>query len=145
MAGRQVHEVPSTNIGGSPFCIAVGPRGMDTKKALESSGTWVIEFRGEEEKITWLRGLIRATYQASAPPSVDLLGETSDGISESDDPQTRNSKAADLVINGAVVETKLYIYGKTGEGVAEKLEEQLILEVLASGGKVAASLNCTDD
>ncbi|TYI07189.1 hypothetical protein ES332_A10G210100v1 [Gossypium tomentosum] len=136
MAGRQVHEVPSTNIGGSPFCIAVGPRGMDTKKALESSGTWVIEFRGEEEKITWLRGLIRATYQASAPPSVDILGETSDGISESDDPQTRNSKAADLVINGAVVETKLYIYGKTGEGVAEKLEEQLILEVLASGGKV---------
>ncbi|KAK8661863.1 hypothetical protein V6N13_091452 [Hibiscus sabdariffa] len=136
MAGRQVHEVPSENVGGSPFCIAVGPRGMDTKKALESSGTWVIEFRGEEKKITWLRGLIQATYQASTPPSVDILGETSAGIGESDDPQTRNSKAADLVINGAVVETKLCIYGKTGEGVAEKLEEQLIVEVLASGGKV---------
>ncbi|KAK8671255.1 hypothetical protein V6N13_037855 [Hibiscus sabdariffa] len=135
MAGRQVHEVPSENVGGSPFCIAVGPRGMDTKKALESSGTWVIEFRGEEKK-TWLRGLIQATYQASTPPSVDILGETSAGISESDDPQTRNSKAADLVINGAVVETKLCIYGKTSEGVAEKLEEQLIVEVLASGGKV---------
>ncbi|XWS14258.1 hypothetical protein CRYUN_Cryun36dG0107400 [Craigia yunnanensis] len=133
MAGRQVHEVPSTIIGGSPFCIAVSPRGMDTQKALESSGTCVIEFRGEEEKITWLRGLIQATYQASAPPSVDILGETSDGISESDDPQTRNSKAADLVINAAVVETKLCIYGK---GVADKLEERLILEVLASGGKV---------
>ncbi|XVF38939.1 hypothetical protein REPUB_Repub20aG0145800 [Reevesia pubescens] len=136
MAGRQVHEVPSTNIGGSPFCVAVSPRGMDTQKALESSGTWVIEFRGEEEKTTWLKGLIQATYQASAPPSVDVLGEASDGISESDDPQTRNSKAADLVINGAVVETKLCIYGKTGEGVSEKLEERLILEVLASGGKV---------
>ncbi|XP_017974971.1 PREDICTED: uncharacterized protein LOC18603726 [Theobroma cacao] len=136
MSGRQVHEVPSTNIGGSPFCIAVSSRGMDTQKALESSSTWVIEFRGEEEKVTWLRGLIQATYQASAPPSVDVLGETSDGISESDDPQTRNSKAADLVINGAVVETKLCIYGKTGECVAEKLEERLILEVLASGGKV---------
>ncbi|PPS16895.1 hypothetical protein GOBAR_AA03703 [Gossypium barbadense] len=136
MAGRQVHEVPSTNIGGSPFCIAVSPRGMDTQKALESSGTWVIEFQGEEEKVTWLRGLIQATYQASAPPLVDVLGETTDGISESDDPQTRNSKAADLVINGAVVETKLCIYGETGEGFAEKLEEQLIIELLASGGKV---------
>ncbi|XP_040944166.1 uncharacterized protein [Gossypium hirsutum] len=136
MAGRQVHEVPSTNIGGSPFCIAVSPRGMDTQKALESSGTWVIEFQGEEEKVTWLRGLIQATYQASDPPLVDILGETTDGISESDDPQTRNSKAADLVINGAVVETKLCIYGETGEGVAEKLEEQLIIELLASGGKV---------
>ncbi|XP_022721975.1 uncharacterized protein LOC111279261 isoform X3 [Durio zibethinus] len=112
MAGRQVHEIPLTNIGGSPFCIAVSPRGMDAQKALESSGTWVIEFRGEEEKITWLRGLIQATYQASAPPSVDLLGEKSDDISESDDPQTTNSKAADLVIYGAVLETKLCIYGK---------------------------------
>ncbi|GMI70230.1 hypothetical protein like AT1G48090 [Hibiscus trionum] len=137
MGGRQVHEVPSENIGGSPFCIAVGRRGKDTKKALESSSTWVIEFRGEEEKITWLRGLIQATYQASAPPSVDILGETSVVNSESDDPQTRDSKAADLVINGAVAETKICIYGKTGEVAAEKLEEQLILEVLASGGKVS--------
>ncbi|XVE82332.1 hypothetical protein DITRI_Ditri15bG0139900 [Diplodiscus trichospermus] len=136
MAGKQVHEVPSTNIGGSSFCIAVSPRGMDTQKALESSSTWVIEFRGEEDKMTWLRGLIQATYQASAPPSVDVLGETRDGINESDDPQTRTSKAADLVINGAVLETKLCIYGKTGEGLAEKLDEQLILEILASGGKV---------
>lgn len=32
MAGRQVFEVPSTNIGGSPFCVAVSPRGMDTQK-----------------------------------------------------------------------------------------------------------------
>ncbi|OMO58554.1 Vacuolar protein sorting-associated protein 13 [Corchorus olitorius] len=136
MAGRQVHEVPSANIGGSPYCIAVSSRGMDTQKALESSGTWVIEFQGEEEKVIWLRGLIQATYQASAPPSMDVLGEISDGINESDDPQTINSKAADLVINGAVLETKLSIYGKTGEGVAGKLEELLILEVLASGGKV---------
>ncbi|KAK8499441.1 hypothetical protein V6N12_012495 [Hibiscus sabdariffa] len=135
MAGRQVHEVPSENIGGSPFCIVVGPRGMDTKKALESSGTWVIEFRGEEEKITWLRGLTQATYQASAPPSVDILGETSTFNSESCDFQTRDSKAADIVINGAVVETKICIYGKTDEVAAEKLEEQLILKVLASGGK----------
>ncbi|KAE8735933.1 Calcium-dependent lipid-binding family protein isoform 3 [Hibiscus syriacus] len=136
MAGRQLHEVPPTNIGGSPFCIAVSPRGVDTQKVLESSGTWVIEFRGEEEKVTWLRGLTQATYQASAPPPVDVLGETSADISEDDDPQTGNSKAVDLFISGELVETKLCIYGKTGEGAAEKLEERQILEVLASGGKV---------
>ncbi|KAK8704101.1 hypothetical protein V6N13_047734 [Hibiscus sabdariffa] len=144
MAGRQVHEVPPSNIGGSPFCIAVSPRGMDTQKALESSGTWVIEFRGEEEKVTWLRGLIQATYQASAPPSVYVLGETSDDISEYNDPQTGNTKAADIIISGAVVETKLCIYGKTDEGVAEKLEERLILEVLASGGKVKMISSASD-
>ncbi|KAK8681959.1 hypothetical protein V6N13_054356 [Hibiscus sabdariffa] len=128
-AALEVHEVPPSNIGGSSFCIAVSPRGMDTQKALESSGTWVIEFRGEEEK---------------APPSVDVLGETSVDISEYDDPQTGNTKGADIVISGAVVETKLCIYGKTDEGVAEKLEERLILEVLASGGKVKMISSASD-
>lgn len=47
-----------------------------------------------------------------APPSVDILRGTIDGVGESDDPQTRNSKAADLVVNGVVVETKLCVYGK---------------------------------
>lgn len=34
-------------------------------QALESSSTWVVEFCDEEEKVTWLKGLIQATYQAS--------------------------------------------------------------------------------
>jgi hypothetical protein len=34
-------------------------------QALESSSTLVVEFRDEEEKATWLKGLIQATYQAS--------------------------------------------------------------------------------
>jgi hypothetical protein len=34
-------------------------------QALESSSTWVVEFHDEEEKVTWLKGLIQATYQAS--------------------------------------------------------------------------------
>lgn len=42
--------------------------------------------------------------------SGDVLGQTSDG--DFHEPQTRNLKAADLVINGALVETKLYLYGK---------------------------------
>ncbi|XP_062178337.1 uncharacterized protein LOC133883124 isoform X2 [Alnus glutinosa] len=135
MAGRQVHEVPPTNIGGSPFCLAVSFRGMDIQKALESSSTWVVEFRDEEEKVTWLKGLIQATYQASAPPSVDVLGERNDCRAEFGEPST-SLKTADLVINGALVETKLFIYGKIGDEVDEKLDETLILEVLAGGGKV---------
>lgn len=34
-------------------------------QALESSSTWIIAFRDEEEKATWLKELIIATYQAS--------------------------------------------------------------------------------
>ena len=32
MAGKQVYEVPPTNIGGLVSCIAVSVRGMDTQK-----------------------------------------------------------------------------------------------------------------
>lgn len=32
MAGKQVYEVPSNNIGGSSSCIAVCIRGMDIQK-----------------------------------------------------------------------------------------------------------------
>ncbi|XP_059444630.1 uncharacterized protein LOC132176414 [Corylus avellana] len=134
MAGRQVYEVPPTNIGGSPFCLAVSFRGMDIQKALESSSTWVVEFHDEEEKVTWLKGLIQATYQASAPPAVNVLGERSDCRAELGERPT-SLKTADLVINGALVETKLFIYGKIGDDVDEKLDETLILEVLAGGGK----------
>ncbi|CAE5959607.1 unnamed protein product [Arabidopsis arenosa] len=135
MAGRQVFEVPPANVGGSPYCLAVGTRGTDLKKALESSSTWIIEFQGEE-KAAWLRGLVQATYQASAPLSGDVLGQTSDGDGDFHEPQTRNMKAADLVITGALVETKLYLYGKIKDECDEQVEEVLLLKVLASGGKV---------
>lgn len=136
MAGKQVTEVPSSNLGGSLFCIAVSFRGMDFQKALESSSTLVIEFRDEEEKTTWLRGLTQATYRASAPALVDVLGESSDGVTEFGDPRASNLKKADLVINGALLETKLLIYGKAEYEGHGKLEEILILEILAGGGKV---------
>ncbi|RVX21853.1 putative ribonuclease H protein [Vitis vinifera] len=135
MAGKQVTEVPSSNLGGSLFCIAVSFRGMDFQKALESSSTLVIEFRDEEEKTTWLRGLTQATYRASAPALVDVLGESSDGVTEFGDPRASNLKKADLVINGALLETKLLIYGKAEYEGHGKLEEILILEILAGGGK----------
>ncbi|KAG2314342.1 hypothetical protein Bca52824_017464 [Brassica carinata] len=135
MAGRQVFEVPPENVGGSPYCLAVGLRGTNLKKALESSSTWIIEFQGEE-KAEWLRGLVQATYQASAPPSGDVLGHTSDGDGDFHEPQTGNLKAADLVINGALVETKLYLYGKIKDECDEKVEEVMLLTVLATGGKV---------
>ncbi|KAM7259519.1 hypothetical protein ACFE04_015260 [Oxalis oulophora] len=130
MAGQQVYEVPPTSVGGSPFCIAVCCRGMDIQKALESSTTWVIQFPNEDDKATWFKGLIQATYQASAPPSVDILREESHDYDES-----RNTRMADLVLNGALVETKLCVYGKTVSKDDEKLEETLIVEILAGGGK----------
>ncbi|KAM1215633.1 hypothetical protein ACFX13_012262 [Malus domestica] len=136
MAGRQVYEVPPANIGGSLFCVAVSYRGMDNQKTLESPTTLIIEFRAEHEKDIWLKGLIQATYQASAPPSVNVLGETSDPVTDYGETQTMNSKTADLVINGALVETKIFIYGKTGDKVDEERCETLILEVLANGGKL---------
>ncbi|XP_043709636.1 uncharacterized protein LOC122658659 isoform X2 [Telopea speciosissima] len=136
MAGRQIYEVPPTSIGGSAFSIAVAFRRMDSLKALESSSTLIIEFVDEEVKATWLRGLTRATYRASAPPSVDVLEETSDGVNELTEPQPTNFKTADLVINGILVETKFLIYGKTGGKDSEQVEEKLILEIIAGGGKV---------
>lgn len=39
MAGRQVCEVPRTSIGGSPFCLAVIHRGMDTQKVCQIGGS----------------------------------------------------------------------------------------------------------
>ncbi|KAI7993232.1 putative vacuolar protein sorting-associated protein 13A [Camellia lanceoleosa] len=136
MAGKQVYEVPPMNVGGSVSCLAVSVRGMDTQKALESFSTLVIEFQDEEEKGTWLRGLMQATYRASAPSSVNILGDSDDGHAEFSKPHAAALKPADLVINGALVETKLSLYGKIDDEVQEKLEETRILEILAGGGKV---------
>ncbi|KAF5752107.1 hypothetical protein HS088_TW01G00014 [Tripterygium wilfordii] len=136
MAGRQVLVVPPINVGGSTSCIAVSLRGMEIQKALESSTTWVLEFRDEEEKAAWLKGLVQATYQASAPPSVNILGGKDDGVTVFGESQNRKLKTADLIVHGALHEMKLCIYGKTGDKINEDNEENLILEVLASGGKV---------
>lgn len=46
------------------------------------------------------------------PPSVDVLGEPHDALSEPGEHRATNYGTADLVINGALVETKLLIYGK---------------------------------
>ncbi|XP_028786889.1 uncharacterized protein LOC114742843 [Neltuma alba] len=135
MAGKQVLEVPPTSVGGSPFCIAVYLRGTDVQKALESSSTWILDFR-EEEKVIWFKGLIKATYQASAPPSVDVLGESKDDTASYSMLSTTDPKRADVVINAVLVESKLFIYGKAGDIVDEKLDESLIIEILASTGKV---------
>lgn len=43
---------------------------------------------------------------------VDVLGGTSDKGAESDMARLSNSKTADIVINGSLLETKLFIYGK---------------------------------
>ncbi|WOH07393.1 hypothetical protein DCAR_0726823 [Daucus carota subsp. sativus] len=133
MASKHVFEVPPTNVGGLASCIGVCARGIDSQKALESFSTLIIKFR-DEEKASWLRGLIRATYRASATPSVDVLGQHDDTVFPGSRPI--NMKTADLVVNGTLIETKLSVYGKAGDEAPVKFKETIILEVLAGGGKV---------
>ncbi|KAL1372338.1 hypothetical protein AAHE18_01G196400 [Arachis hypogaea] len=143
MAGKQVLEVPPTNVGGSPFCIAISSRGMDFQKALESSSTWILDFREEKEKARWFKRLIQATYEASAPLSVDVLDD-SNSDAACDNVLNTSKKSADIVINGALVETKLLIYGKAGDTLDGKFGESLMLEVIADGGKMHLALANAD-
>jgi vacuolar protein sorting-associated protein 13A/C len=55
-----------------------------------------------------------------APPSMDVLGETSGIASNFGEPETPILRTADLVINGALVEAKLFIYGKVRESFFRK-------------------------
>ncbi|KAL9249938.1 Intermembrane lipid transfer protein VPS13-like protein [Drosera capensis] len=134
MGGKQVYEVPSTNVGGSLFSIVVCSRGMDLQKALEASSTLIIEFQNQDDKSTWIKGLKEATYQASAP--LDIFGYSTPAVSEFSEARVSNLKAADLVINGTLMETKLFIYGKRGDDGREKNEETLLVEGFGAGGKV---------
>ncbi|PKA57778.1 hypothetical protein AXF42_Ash015155 [Apostasia shenzhenica] len=135
VSGRQVFEISPSSVGGSHLAVAVGSRGVDIQKALESANTLIIEFRDSDEKNAWLKELVQATYRASAPPAVDILGDQTDQLVESITPRLPNTGVADLVISGALVETKLSIYGKC-DGNCGGSEETLIVELLGSGGKV---------
>ncbi|XP_035834787.1 uncharacterized protein LOC110887015 isoform X3 [Helianthus annuus] len=144
MAGKQLYEVPSDSVGGSPSCIALCIRGMDIQKALESSSTLVVKFGNEQEKASWLRGLVQATYRASATSSVDILGKQSDTVAELSEPRSTDTKIADAIVNGTLVETKIFICGKVGTEVHNDTVETQILEVLAAGGKVYVA-SCEGD
>ncbi|XP_031479692.1 uncharacterized protein LOC116250249 isoform X3 [Nymphaea colorata] len=137
MVGRQVFEVSPTNVDGSLFSIAVSYRGLTVQKALESSTTMIVEFGDDELKTTWMRALVQATYKASvAPPAMDMLTEPPKGTEEPDIPRADTYGNADLVVNVNLVTMKLMIYGEVEEKEIEKYEETLIIELLASGGKV---------
>lgn len=136
MAGKQVHEIPPANIGGTFSCISISARGMDLQKVLESTNTMIIEFRDEEMKATWLRELTKATYRASAPPPMDILGELGDGVMKIAESRAVNTRTAELVVNGTLIEMKLSLYVKAADDLAERLDETLLLDVLAAGGKV---------
>ncbi|KAK1425949.1 hypothetical protein QVD17_14616 [Tagetes erecta] len=144
MDGKQVYEVPSNSVGGSSYCIALCIRGMDIQKALESFSTLVVMFRNEEEKASWLRGLVQATHQVSATSSIDILGEQGDIVAELSEPCSTNMKITNIIINGTLVETKIFIYGKVGTKVRDDVVEAQILEVLATGGKAYATF-CEGD
>ncbi|WOL14400.1 hypothetical protein Cni_G23180 [Canna indica] len=142
MAGRQVLEVPPVSIGGSAYAIAVSLRGVDIQKALESTNTLIIEFHDDESKATWLKELVQATYRASAPPAVDLFGESANTSSQSGEEIAGTLGTSDLVINGTLIETKLSIYGKLDR--KSKCAEELIIELIATGGKVNFSRSESD-
>ncbi|XP_024982723.1 uncharacterized protein LOC112519038 isoform X5 [Cynara cardunculus var. scolymus] len=144
MAGKQVYEVPSNNVGGSSSCIAVCIRGMDIQKALESSSTLVVKFASEKEKTSWLRGLVQATYRASATASVDILGKEGDLVTELSEPRSTNTKIADVIVDGTLVETKISIYGKVETEVHDEVVEVKMLEVLTVGVKVYVA-SCEGD
>ncbi|KAL6002801.1 hypothetical protein ACLOJK_023023 [Asimina triloba] len=109
-------------------------------RALESSNTLIVEFRDDEEKALWFKQLTQATYRASAPASVDILEESSGNVPEHRSSQVNKLGKVDLVISGALIETKLLIYGKTGGKKHVTVRERLILEIIAGGGKISTSL-----
>ena len=51
---------------------------------------------------------------------MDVLGETSGIASNFGEPETPTLRTVDLVINGALVEAKLFIYGKVWESFFRK-------------------------
>jgi vacuolar protein sorting-associated protein 13A/C len=52
------------------------------------------------------------TFCIQTPSSVDVLGNSEGAAASYNVLNTTNSKTADMVINGALVEAKLFIYGK---------------------------------
>jgi hypothetical protein len=65
MSGKQVMEVPLTNIGGFECVIAVCHRGVDHLKVIESSGSLVMQLKNEEVKTAWMYYIALAAYKAS--------------------------------------------------------------------------------
>lgn len=65
-----------------------------------------------------------------APPSIDVLGETSGFVSNFGEPETPTLRTADLVINGALVEAKLFIYGKVWESFFRKCNLNCVFNVI---------------
>ncbi|KAK3154093.1 hypothetical protein QOZ80_2BG0185880 [Eleusine coracana subsp. coracana] len=135
MASRQVFEVPPASVGGSLYSIGVCSRGTDTQKALESTSTMIIEFSNEIEKASWVKALVQATYRASAPPEVNILGDPVNFPTESSTPRLSSLGSVDLVVNGSVIETKISVYGKLDRKATDP-QELLMLELLGNGGKV---------
>jgi vacuolar protein sorting-associated protein 13A/C len=52
------------------------------------------------------------TFCIQTPSSVDVLGNSEGAAASYNVLNTTNSKTADMVINGALVQAKLFIYGK---------------------------------
>ncbi|XP_059076567.1 uncharacterized protein LOC131042467 isoform X2 [Cryptomeria japonica] len=137
MSAKQVSEIPATSLGGSEFSLAISNRGFDLQKALESSSTVILQFKDDSAKAEWMKSLVRATYKASAPPSICVPGDLSSDESEDEISQPAVlSEMANLFVIGSLIELKLLIYGKGEEESDSFSEERMLLELCADGGKV---------
>ncbi|KAJ7520814.1 hypothetical protein O6H91_19G024000 [Diphasiastrum complanatum] len=137
MNNKQVLEIPSENIGGSDFVIALCNRGMDLQKAIESSNTIVMQLRNAETKAAWIKYLTLAIYKASAPVSVSLPTELNvvESINDNQPLPADPSKQLDLFITGSLKELQVFLCGTTmANGSLDN--EVPILELQASGGQV---------
>lgn len=136
MNGKHVLEVPSSNIGGSEFVLAVCNRGMELQKALESSNTVIIQFKDEKCKAMWLRSLTLAVYKASAPMALSLPEELLVGA---EDIPVRHADFLGqpiFFVTGSLHELQLSVYAVTELDVLGSQNESLILNMQAGGGKV---------
>ncbi|CAM6102066.1 unnamed protein product [Calypogeia fissa] len=138
IVGKQVVEVPPTSIGGSENVVAIYHRGVDMKKAVESSHAVLLQLKSENSRTAWLHHLTRAAYKASVPVSLSLPEFT-----ESDTTDTGSvdlNKQPRLLVIGSLDELQISLLGSSSRagftGAKPQSEETLILHLQATGGKV---------
>eukprot|EP00250_Pteridium_aquilinum_P021886 c25256_g1_i1 orf=924-13886(-) len=136
MNGKQILDVPSLNIGGSEFVLAVCNRGMELQKGLESSSSVIMKLTDQESKEMWLKVLTSAVFRLSAPVSMFLPEELMDGVEDMD---VRPSDFLDqpvLFVSGALHKLELSMYTMANENSVGVNSESLLLSLQAGGGEV---------
>lgn len=134
--GKQILDVPPSNIGGSEFVLAVCNQGMELQKGLESSGSVIMKLADQESKEMWHKVLMSAVFRLSAPVSLSFPEELMDGIEDLD---VRPGDFLDqpvLLVSGALHKLQLSVYAMEKGNSDGVNSEELLLSLQAGGGKV---------